>query len=73
MFLTAAKDNDGKQGRTLCVRTKDGARTWELVSFVGPEPPVGKKAIMPSSVRLDESTILTAVRRKQLDRPVPHR
>ena len=65
MFLTAAKDNDGKQGHTICVRTKDGARTWEFVSFVGPEPPVGKKAIMPSSVRLDESTILTAVRRKR--------
>ena len=65
MFLTAAKDNDGRQGHTICVRTKDGARTWEFVSFVGPEPPVGKKAIMPSSVRLDESTILTAVRRKR--------
>lgn len=65
MFLTAAKDNDGKQGRTICVCTKDGARTWEFVSFVTPEPPVGKKAIMPSSVRLDETTILTAVRRKR--------
>jgi hypothetical protein len=64
IFLTAAKDNDGRQGRTFCARTKDGARTWEFVSWVTPEPPVGKKAIMPSSVRLDEDTILTAVRRK---------
>jgi hypothetical protein len=62
MFLTAAKHSDGKQGRVLCVRTTDGGRTWTLVSPVGPEPPPGQKAIMPSSVRLDERTILTAVR-----------
>lgn len=65
IFLTAAKDNDGQQGRTLCVRTKDGGRTWAVVGHVGPEPPVGKKAIMPSSVRLSDTTILTAVRRKR--------
>ena len=65
IFLTSAKDNDGKQGRTLCVRTEDGGRTWAVVGHVGPEPPVGKKAIMPSSVRLSDTTILTAVRRKR--------
>lgn len=64
MFLTAAKHSDGKQGRVLCVRTTDGGRTWTLVSPVGPEPPAGEKAIMPSSVRLDARTILTAVRLK---------
>jgi hypothetical protein len=64
MFLTAAKQSDGKQGRVICVRTKDGGHTWRLVSLVGPEPPAGQKAIMPSSVRLDDHTILTAVRRK---------
>ena len=64
MFLTAAKESDGKQGRVICVRTKDGGRTWKLVSLLGPEPPAGDKAIMPSSVRMDARTILTAVRRK---------
>jgi hypothetical protein len=62
VFLTAAKDSDGKQGRVICVRTPDGGRTWDLVSLVGPEPAPGQKAIMPSSVRLDERTLLTAVR-----------
>lgn len=64
MFLTAAKESDAQQGRVICVRTTDGGRTWRLVSFVGPEPPAGHKAIMPSSVRLDDRTILTAVRLK---------
>jgi hypothetical protein len=64
MLLTAAKESDGQQGRVICVRTTDGGRTWRLVSFVGPEPAVGQKAIMPSSVRLDDRTILTAVRLK---------
>jgi hypothetical protein len=61
MFLTAAKSN-GKQGRVICVRTKDGGKTWKLVSFVGPEPAENDKAIMPSSVRLHPNTILTAIR-----------
>jgi hypothetical protein len=61
MFLTAAKSN-GQQGRAICVRTKDGGKTWKLVSFIGPEPDVADKAIMPSSVRLSSTAILTAVR-----------
>jgi hypothetical protein len=64
-FLTAAKRSDGKQGRTICVRTADGGLTWKLVSLVGEEPPAGQKAIMPSSVRLEDGTIVTAVRRKR--------
>jgi len=61
-FLTAAKRSDGKQGRTICVRTSDGGLSWSLVSLVGEEPPAGQKAIMPSSVRLADGSILTAVR-----------
>ena len=61
MFLTAAKSN-GKQGRVICVRTKDGGKTWKLVSFIGPEPAEDDKAIMPSSVRLSPRTIVTAIR-----------
>ena len=64
MFLTAAKA-DGIQGRAICARTKDGGKTWDFVSFVGPEPGSGDKAIMPSSVRLSPSEILTARRQKQ--------
>jgi hypothetical protein len=64
MFLTAAK-SDGQQGRIICVRTGDGGRTWRLVSFVGPEPGPGDKAIMPSTVRLSARELLTARRQKQ--------
>lgn len=61
VFLTAAK-SDGKQGRVICVRTLDGAKTWKLISFVGPEPGPSDKAIMPSSVRLSSDSIVTALR-----------
>lgn len=60
-FLTAAKSN-GREGRVICVRTRDGGKTWKFVSYVTPEPKGEDHAIMPSSVRLSKSTILTAVR-----------
>jgi hypothetical protein len=67
MFLTAAKSNR-KEGRVICVRTKDGGKTWNFVSYVTPEPEGDEYAIMPASVRLDSKTILTAVRyRKFID------
>ncbi|HVT93344.1 MAG TPA: sialidase family protein [Bryobacteraceae bacterium] len=61
VFLTAAKSN-GHEGRVICVRTKDGGKTWKFVAFVTPEPEGRDHAIMPSSVRLSSKTILTAVR-----------
>src|SRR5271165_276969 len=61
MFLTAAK-SDGKQGHVIVVRTKDGAKTWKMISFIGPEPGKDDKAIMPSSVRLTKNSIVTAIR-----------
>jgi hypothetical protein len=67
LFLTAAK-SDGREGRVICVRTKDGGKSWSFTSFVTPEPEGNEYAIMPSSVRLDPRTILTAVRyRKFVD------
>jgi hypothetical protein len=61
LFLTAAKSN-GKEGRVICVRTRDGGKTWKFSSFVGPEPGENDMAIMPSSVRLSPDVILTAIR-----------
>jgi BNR/Asp-box repeat len=61
MFLTAAKSN-GKEGRVICVRTRDGGKSWKMLSFVGPEPPDTDMAIMPSSVRLSNTVYLTAIR-----------
>jgi BNR repeat-like domain len=63
MFLTAAKSN-GKEGRVIAVRTRDGGKTWDFVSFVGPEPEGNDFAIMPSSVRLSKNSILTAIRHR---------
>ena len=63
MFLTAAKSN-GREGRVICVRTKDGGKSWDFVSFVGPEPEGNGYAIMPSSLRLSPSTILTTIRQR---------
>jgi hypothetical protein len=59
LFLTAAKEN-GKEGRPLCVRTTDGGKTWNFVSWIADEPK--GYAIMPSTVRLGPSELLSAVR-----------
>jgi len=62
LFLTAAK-SDGREGRPLCVRTTDGGKTWQMVSWIGPEPQ--KYSIMPASVRLSPAEILVAIRRRE--------
>ena len=62
VFLTAGKANR-REGNVLCARTTDGARTWRLVGWLHAEPP--GYTIMPSSLRVDARTILTAVRRQE--------
>lgn len=62
IFLTAAKTN-GKEGRVFCARTTDGGKSWKFLSWLGPEP--DGYAIMPSSVRLSPTRIMTAIRRKE--------
>jgi hypothetical protein len=64
IFLTAAKSN-GREGRVIAARTRDGAKTWKFVSFVGPEPPENDFAIMPSSVAFSGGRILTAIRHRR--------
>jgi hypothetical protein len=64
MFLTAAKSN-GKEGRVICVRTRDGGKSWAFVSFVGPEPDGDEMSIMPASVRLSEKSMVTAIRHRR--------
>ena len=61
-FMTASKEN-GREGRVFCTRTKDGGKTWDLVSWIGPEP--AGFSIMPSSVRLSPTRILTTIRREE--------
>lgn len=60
-FLTSAKSND-EEGRPFCAETKDGGLTWQFRSWIGPEP--DGFGIMPSTLRLDENTYLTTIRRR---------
>jgi hypothetical protein len=60
-FLTAAKTN-GHEGRPFCARTTDGGRSWKFLSWIGAEP--RGYAIMPSTVRLNDHELLTAIRRR---------
>ena len=62
LFLTAAKQNV-QEGRPICVRTEDGGATWRLVGSIGPEPT--GFAIMPSTVRVGEKSLVSAVRRRE--------
>jgi BNR repeat-like domain len=61
LFLTVSKSN-GKEGRVIVVRTRDGAKTWKLVSLVGPEPSGPDFAIMPSTVALSRKSVVMAIR-----------
>jgi hypothetical protein len=64
LFLTASKA-DGLEGRPFCARTTDGGLSWRFVSFIGPEP--SGYAIMPATVRLSPTELVTTIRR--LDKP----
>ena len=62
LLLTAAKPNL-LQGRVFCARTVDGGRSFSFVSWVGPEP--RGSTIMPSTLRLADGRLLSAVRRRE--------
>ncbi len=62
LFSSAAED-DSNEGRPFCMRTRDGGKTWELVSKIGPDP--RGFSIMPASVKLDQDTYYVAVRRRE--------
>ncbi len=64
VFVTASKRN-GREGRPVCLRTVDGGKTWRFMSAIGPEPT--GYAIMPSTVRLSPTDILTTIRRREED------
>lgn len=59
LFLTAGKA-EGREGRPFCARTTDGGKTWRFVAFIGEEPE--GYAIMPATVRVGPTEILTAIR-----------
>lgn len=61
LFLTASKEN-GKEGRPFCARTTDGGLTWQFVSFIAPEPKGVGYSIMPSSVRVSPTELVSTIR-----------
>jgi hypothetical protein len=61
VFLTASKSN-GKEGRPFAARTTDGGLTWNRFGFIGPEPT--GYSIMPSTVRLSPTDLVTTIRRR---------
>jgi hypothetical protein len=64
-FITSGKEN-GREGRVFVTRTTDGGKTWPFVSWIGEEPP--GFSIMPSSVRLSPTKILSTLRQKEGDK-----
>jgi hypothetical protein len=70
VFLTAAKQGGG-EGRPFLARTTDGGRTWKFTAWIAPDPGEGF-SIMPSSVRLSSTEIVTAVRHEDSKRKGPN-
>jgi hypothetical protein len=67
LFLNASSPAGEEGGGVFCARTIDGGRTFEFVSWVVRVD--HGYAIMPSSVRLDDGRILTAIRRREDSAP----
>jgi len=63
-FLTIAKSNQ-REGRVAMFRTRDGGVNWELKSWLGSEPEGFE--IMPSSVRLSETEMITTIRGRDVN------
>jgi hypothetical protein len=58
------------QDHTFCVRTTDGGLTFDFLSWIG--EPKNTRAVMPSSVRLSDNHLLTALRRR-FDEEFPYK
>lgn len=62
--FVAAEKESGNEGQPLCIRTTDGGETWELVGWIGRQPPEGYGyAIMPATVALEGDSYLSIIRR----------
>ena len=63
-FIAAQKAKGG-EGQPLCIRTTDGGRTWNLVGWIGRQPPNESYgyAIMPATVAINGRSYLSIIRR----------
>jgi hypothetical protein len=62
LFVTASKRN-AQEGRPCYVRTTDGGKTWKFMAWISPEPK--GFGIMPSTVRVSPTRLISAVRRRE--------
>jgi hypothetical protein len=51
------------QDRAFCVRTADGGKTFNFLGWMTGEP-LDVRSVMPSSVRISENELISAIRRK---------
>lgn len=63
LVLLNTGKSDRREGRVGAFRTCDGGITWERVGWVGPEPE--GFAIMPSTLRLPSSELLSTIRYRE--------
>ena len=64
-FIFTAARKPGKFGtdRAFCMRTTDGGKTFKFVSWIVP-PEDPHRAVMPSTVRITDKKLVTAIRRR---------
>lgn len=62
VFLTVAKSNT-QEGRVICIRTRDGGKTWTKEGDIGPEP--RGFLIMPATVRINDTELYTILRARK--------
>ena len=61
LFMVTCAKPDGQEGRTLCVESLDGGRSFQAKCWLPYDD--NSYSIMPSSVRLGGDTVLTVIRR----------
>ena len=62
-FVAAQKETGG-EGQSLCTRTTDGGRTWNLAGWIGQQPPeTYGYANVPATVATKGGSDLSIVRR----------
>ncbi|MGC9326306.1 MAG: sialidase family protein [Candidatus Hinthialibacter sp.] len=62
-FLAAEKD-EGGEGWPCCIRTQNGGLTWEHIGWIGEQPGKGGYSIMPSTLRINDNSLLSIIRRR---------
>jgi len=66
-FMSARKPKTGTRDRTFCARTTDGGKTFNFVSWINPEKVGTTRGAMPSTVRISNKKLVSALRRKYPD------